>query len=187
MVESEEGLVLRAQRGDRGAFEELVRRTSRLVFARLYLETGDAHLAEDLLQETLLRAYSALHRLNHPATLRTWLLTIAQNVATDAVRREGRRKRAAPPRVGTDVLASVPGRSPPPDEEAARAEQREKVLAVLRSLPEEYRLPLTLRYIAGADYEAIETQLGLSNGSLRGLLHRGLKMLRSRLGEPTLD
>jgi RNA polymerase sigma-70 factor (ECF subfamily) len=182
MLDSEATLVRRAQTGERGAFEELVRRTSRLVFARLYLETGDAHLAEDLLQETLLRAYHAIGRLNHPGTLRTWLLTIAQNVLTDAVRREARLKRAAPPRAGPDVLASVPGRSPPPEEEAARAEEREQVLAVLRSLPEEYRLPLTLRYIAGADYEAIETQLGLSNGSLRGLLHRGLKMLRSRLG-----
>jgi RNA polymerase sigma-70 factor (ECF subfamily) len=182
MVDTEATLVRRAQGGERGAFEELVRRTSRLVFARLYLETGDAHLAEDLLQETLLRAYHAIGRLNHPATLRTWLLTIAQNVLTDSVRREGRKKRAAPARAGPDSLASVPGRSPSPDEEAAQAEEREQVLAVLRSLPEEYRLPLTLRYIAGADYEAIETQLGLSNGSLRGLLHRGLRMLRSRLG-----
>ena len=53
---------------------------------------------------------------------------------------------------------------------------------MLRALPEEYRLPLTLRYLAGADYAAIETQLGLSNGALRGLLHRGLKLLRARLG-----
>src|SRR5438105_4942448 len=70
-----------------------------------------------------------------------------------------------------------------PEEQAQRAELRERVLAVLRSLPEEYRLPLTLRYLAGADYETIGTQLGLSNGSLRGLLHRGLKMLRARLPE----
>jgi RNA polymerase sigma-70 factor (ECF subfamily) len=187
MIESDERLVVRAQRGDLGAFEELVRRTSRLVFARLYLETGDAHQAEDLLQETLLRAYHALGRLQRPATLRSWLMTIAQNVLTDSVRREGRRKRTAPPRAGADVLASVPGRTPPPEEEASRSEEREQVLAVLRSLPEEYRLPLTLRYIAGADYEVIETQLGLSNGSLRGLLHRGLKMLRNRLGESNLE
>ena len=46
------------------------------------------------------------------------------------------------------------------------------------SLPEEYRLPLWLRYFGGADYETIQAQLGLTNGSLRGLLHRGLKMLR---------
>jgi DNA-directed RNA polymerase specialized sigma24 family protein len=58
---------------------------------------------------------------------------------------------------------------------------RQRVLAVLRSLPEEYRLPLTLRYIGGEDYESIGMQLGLTNGSLRGLLHRGLKMLRAKL------
>src|SRR4051794_14535508 len=103
MIETDESLVLRAQGGDRGAFEELVRRTSRLLFARLYLETGDAHQAEDLLQETLLRAYHALAWLNDPATLRGWLLTIAHNVLTDAIRRESRRKRAAPPRAGQDA------------------------------------------------------------------------------------
>ena len=48
-------------------------------------------------------------------------------------------------------------------------------------LSEDHRLPLTLRYIVGADYDTISTQLGLTNGSLRGLLHRGLKMLRDRL------
>lgn len=184
MIETDERLVQFAQQGDRGAFEEIVRRTSRLVFARLYLETGDPHRAEDLLQETLLRAYHALWQLQDAGTLRGWLLAIAQNVLTDTLRREARLKRSAPLRAAPGALARVPGRAPPPEEEAARSEERAKVLAVLRSLPEEYRLPLTLRYIAGADYEAIETQLGLSNGSLRGLLHRGLKMLRSRLGEP---
>ena len=52
------------------------------------------------------------------------------------------------------------------------------MLEMLRSLPEEYRLPLWLRYFGGADDVTIEAQLGLTNGSLRGLLHRGLKMLR---------
>jgi RNA polymerase sigma-70 factor (ECF subfamily) len=182
MSDSDVTLVVKAKRGDRAAFEELVRRTSRLVFARLYLETGDTHHAEDLLQETWLRAYRALGKLNTPSTLRTWLLTIAQNVLADDARGEARQKRAAPPRTGPEGLANQPGRGPPPEEEVARAELRGKVLAVLRSLPEEYRLPLTLRYIVGSDYETIETQLGLSNGALRGLLHRGLKMLRARLG-----
>jgi RNA polymerase sigma-70 factor (ECF subfamily) len=185
-IDLEAGLVVQAQGGDRTAFEELVRRTSRLVFARLYLDTGDAHLAEDLLQETLLRAFHALGQLHDPATLRSWLLRIAQNVLTDSVRRDARRKRAAPPRAGPDALANLPSFHPSPAEEAAHAEEREQLLAVLRSLPEEYRVPLTLRYIAGADYEAIETQLGVSNGAVRGLLHRGLKMLRARL-EETID
>ena len=67
------------------------------------------------------------------------------------------------------------------DAVAFMREERDKVLAILRSLPEEYRVPLTLRYIGGADYETIQLQLGLSNGSLRGLLHRGLKLLRDKL------
>lgn len=183
MHESDEVLVRQAQRGERAAFEELVRRTSRLIFARLYLETGDTHAAEDLLQETWLRAYQSLRWLQEPGTLRTWLLTIAQNVHTDAARRDRRLKRAAPARAAPEVLSNLAGSAPLPEEEAARAEMRQQVLAVLRSLPEEYRLPLTLRYLTGADYDAIATQLGLTNGSLRGLLYRGLKMLRSRLGE----
>jgi len=181
MTDNEATLVLKAQRGDRAAFEELVRRTSRLVFARLYLETGDAGRAEDLLQETLILAFRSLGKLSNPDKLRGWLLTIAQNVLIDSVRRDQRQKRLAPPRVGVRVLAGLAADIDSPDEEAERTELRDQVIAVLRSLPEEYRLPLSLRYLAGADYETIETQLGLSNGSLRGLLHRGLKMLRARL------
>ncbi len=182
MSHAEKDLVRKAQDGDRTAFEELVRRTSRLAFARLVLETGDSHRAEDLLQETLLLAYRSLGQLTDTAGFRGWLLAIAQNVAIDAARRDARLKRAEPPRADTPLMV-VPANGPPPEEEAQRRELRDRVLAVLRSLPDEYRLPLTLRYLAGADYETIGTQLGLTNGSLRGLLHRGLKMLCARLPE----
>jgi RNA polymerase sigma-70 factor, ECF subfamily len=180
MSDTDTVLVRRAKTGDRAAFEELVRRTSRLVFARLYLDVGDAHRAEDLLQDTFLLAFRALPRLADPAGFRPWLLAIAHSVLVDAARRDTRLKRAPPTRTGTPLSAS-PGAGPRPDEEAQREESRQRVLAVLRSLPEDYRLPLTLRYIVGADAEAIGKQLGLTNGALRGLLHRGLKMLRDRL------
>lgn len=180
MTEAEVDLVRTARNGDRPAFEELVRRTSRLVFARLYLETGDAHRAEDLLQETLLTAFRKLPSLSDPRTFRAWLMTIAQHVVIDAARRDQRFKRSAP-LASSASLAAVAGNVPPPEETAQRDEMRGQVLAILRSLPEEYRLPLTLKYIAGADYETIQIQLGLTNGSLRGLLHRGLNMLRAKL------
>jgi RNA polymerase sigma-70 factor (ECF subfamily) len=181
MTDTDEALVRKARQGDREAFEEIVRRTSRLVFARLYLETGDNHRAEDLLQETWLRAFRALGELKDAGNLRPWLLTIAHHALTDAVRGDLAKKRTAG-RAEPEALACHPDPKPLPAEEAERAEQRGRVLAALRSLPEDYRLPLTLRYISGADYESIEIQLGLSNGALRGLLHRGLKMLRARLG-----
>ncbi len=175
MLDAEEKLVLSAQRGDRAAFEELVRCTSRLVYARLYLESGDAHQAEDLMQETMLTAFRTLGQLSDPGKFRSWLLRIAQNQAIDAARRNMRLKRTP------NELPHFPSSPPTPDEQAELVEQRQQVLAVLRTLPEEYRLPLTLRYLADADYDTIQLQMGLTNGSLRGLLHRGLKMLRTEL------
>ncbi len=179
MTEPDEFLVERAQRGDAAAFEELVRRTSRLVFARLYLDTGNAHQAEDLLQETLLSAYRTLGKLTQPERFRSWLLKIAQNLAIDAARHESRKKRTPAPDVIKlrQELLEVKR----PDEHAEQEEQRQMALAILRQMPEEYRLPLTLRYLVGADYETIQAQMGLSNGSLRGLLHRGMQRLRAEM------
>src|SRR5438093_8621509 len=107
MHDSEEILVGRAQRGDRAAFEELVRRTSRLVFARLYLETGDTHQTEDLLQETLLTAFRSLDQLAEPSHFRSWLLKIAQNIAIDASRRKLRLKRGPEPEPGSSDLRPI--------------------------------------------------------------------------------
>jgi RNA polymerase sigma-70 factor (ECF subfamily) len=179
MMESEETLVQNAQRGDRAAFEELVRRTSRLVLARLFLDTGDRHLAEDLLQDTLLTAFRSLQQLTEPARFRSWLLRIAHNAAIDSARRGQRLKRQPPADPGR--LGLGPTASPDPAEQAEIEEQRVKVLDILRSLPEEYRIPLSLRYLTGADYETIQMQMGLSNGSLRGLLHRGMNLLRAEM------
>lgn len=180
MSDSDQVLVTRSVQGDRAAFEELVRRTARLVFSRLYLETGDCHRAEDLAQETFLIAWRKIRQVTDPSGFRSWLFTIAQSVAIDSARRERRKKRAGT-RQADDRLHLMPDRAPPPDESAQQAESRQRVLAVLRSLPEEYRLPITLRYIAGADYETIGQQLGLTNGSLRGLLHRGMARLREAM------
>lgn len=182
--DSDEVLVSRSQRGDRAAFEELVRRTARLVFSRLYLETGSSDRAEDLAQETYLLAWRKIRQVTDPAGFRSWLFTIAQSVAIDAGRRDRRRKRSGT-REAAERLQQVADDSPAPDESAQREESRQQVLAMLRSLPEEYRLPLTLRYIAGADYETISQQLGLTNGSLRGLLHRGMSRLREAMGSNT--
>ena len=180
MNETDDELVARSRRGDRPAFEELVRRTARLVFSRLYLETGDAHRAEDLVQETFLVAWRNIRQVTDPAGFRPWLFSIAHSVLVDSLRRDARKKRSGA-RVGTDRLHELSDRSPAPDESAQREESRQQVLSVLRSLPEEYRLPLTLRYIAGADYEQISQQLGLTNGSLRGLLNRGMARMREAM------
>ena len=167
-------LVEQSRRGDRAAFEELVRRSARLVFARVYLETGDRQRSEDLVQETYLLAWKRIATLNEPKEFRAWLGAIAHRVVVDSIRREGRKKRTPAMRLVRDELEDVRDAGPTPDEQSAISEQRARVLSILRGLPEEYRVPLTLRYLAGADYDAIARQLALSNGSLRGLLQRGM-------------
>ncbi len=174
-MDAEIALVRRARDGDRGAFEELVRRTTRLVYSKLYLETGDPHQAEDLVQETYLRAFRSMAQMTNLAGFRPWLLTIAQSAAIDAYRKSTAKRRAEPDRVSQEVLDHAPA---PAAEEPGRTETRERVRTILQSLPEEYRLPLTLRYLDGADYESITMQLGLSATALRGILYRGMQLLR---------
>jgi RNA polymerase sigma-70 factor (ECF subfamily) len=183
LSESEPALVAASQRGDRPAFEELVRRTARLLFARAYLETGDAHRAEDLVQETLLTAWRSIRQVTDPSGFRPWLMSILHSAVVDAQRRETRKKRGGPQkrREGEGAFLRLADERPTPSESAERAEQRQRTLSVLRGLPSEYRQVLMLRYLAGADYDEISRQLALTNGSLRGLLHRGMVMLRAEL------
>ena len=131
MIEHEEILVRSAQRGDRAAFEELVRRVSRLVLASLYLETGDTHHAEDLLQETLLTAFRSLDQLQEPGKFRPWLLRIAHNQAIDAAPGTPAKAQMGPDvQIGLSGLHAIPA----PEEEAERGELRQQVLAVLRAV-----------------------------------------------------
>src|SRR3982751_3324947 len=87
----------RTRAGDRAALEQPLRHTSRLVYSPQYLETRDAHRAEDLTQETYLLAWRSIGQVDDPRGFRTWLLTIARSVAADAYRRQTRKKRSAPP------------------------------------------------------------------------------------------
>lgn len=179
---AEAELVARSQRGDSAAFEELVRITGRSLFARLYLETGDAHRAEDLAQEAMLSAWRSIRQLQDPRRFRSWLLSIARSVLLDAARRESRQKReTSRGQEPGEALLRLADHRPDPADAIEANDERQQALAALRSLPEEYRVPLTLRYLAGADYDAIGRELALTNGSLRGLLNRGMAMLRERL------
>jgi RNA polymerase sigma-70 factor, ECF subfamily len=170
-------MVAAARRGDAAAFEELVRLTSKALYARIYLDTANPHLAEDLTQETYLKAWRDIRQLAPAGNFRAWLYTIAHTVVVDAARRRLRKKRDSARETPASVDFLADASSSPPDH-AEQHEERQKLLAVLRNLPAEYRQVVAMRYLLGEDYETIGRQLGITNGSLRGLLNRGLNMLR---------
>jgi RNA polymerase sigma-70 factor (ECF subfamily) len=129
-----------------------------------------------------LTAYRSIAQVTDPKGFRAWLLSVAHSTVVDAFRRDSRKKRAGRREAGM-ALEGVPAAGPAPAKAAEEVEARERALALLRSMPEEYRTPLMLRYVGGADYETIGSQLGLSNGSLRGLLNRGAALLRAQWKE----
>ena len=157
--------VRRSQSGDRGAFEELIRATARLVWASVYGQVRDPAWTEDIVQETYLKAWASIAELKDPSSFRAWLLTIARRLSWRHVELAGR------------PLPTPQEASTPSDADDARDQVRE----ALTGLPERYRLPVTLHLLNGMEYAAISRELGLENGTLRGLIARGTKKLRAAL------
>ncbi len=162
-------LVIAARGGDRKAFAELYRRFARAVHG-VVLAKVPYRDAADLVQDVFAIALGRLPQLVEAAAFPGWLLAIARNRAVDAVR-------AARP---TDELVDVPVAP-------SRAAEVAQVLAALRTLPEAYQETLILRLVEGLSGPEIAEQTGLAAGSVRVNLHRGMKLLREKLGLEVAD
>ncbi|MBI4882410.1 MAG: sigma-70 family RNA polymerase sigma factor [Planctomycetes bacterium] len=185
-AERTELLVAKARSGDREAFGELVALHQDLVF-RVVRRTSqvDAGTAEDLAQETFLRAFRALDSFRGECSFLHWLLRIASNLtinraATAAVRAERRAVSLDAPRAAEGEA----GMDPADDTErgpAARMERLELIDALdkaLQRLPEEFRAAVVLRDVEGLEYDAIAEVLSIPIGTVRSRLHRGREALR---------
>jgi RNA polymerase sigma-70 factor, ECF subfamily len=163
--DDDEGTWARAARsGDRVAFARLYDRHRRCVRGILLARAPRQEL-EDLAQEVFLRALHRLETLRDPDAFGPWIAAIARNVATDRLRR------GPEPR---DLPDELPG-GDPSDGEAAM------ILATIRALPETYRETLMLRLVQGLTGPEIAAQTGMTPGSVRVHLHRGIKLLREAL------
>ena len=172
MDAAERAMVAAALAGDDQAFEKMIRTYSRRVYVVAYAILHDVPEAEDIVQESFLKAHHQRGKLREPEKFPAWLLTVVRNAARDRLRR--RRPQADAETFDTlvDHSAVTPG------SELEKEEHQAHLRRALASLPEEHRTALTLRYLEGLDYRAIETTMGLSNGALRGILGRALGTLR---------
>jgi RNA polymerase sigma-70 factor (ECF subfamily) len=172
MDASERNMIAAALAGDEAAFEGLIRAQSRRVYVVAYAIVQDIAEAEDIVQETFLKVHQMRGRLRDPDKFSGWLMTVIRNAARDRLRR--RRPQADEETFSAlaDDAAATPGSAL--EQEEAQAHLRR----ALARLPEEHRTAVTLRYLEGLDYRAIESTMGLSNGALRGILGRALGTLR---------
>lgn len=162
-------LVDASRRGDRDAFGVLYRRHARLVRAVL-LARLDYQDVPDEIQEVFLSAWTQLRTLRDGRAFGAWVAAIARNRARAHVRQ----------RVAVAELHDVAD-SVGPSAEALEA------IRVISTLPDAYRETLVLRYVEGMTGPEIAVRTGLTEGSVRVNLHRGMKLLRERLQVPRED
>jgi len=183
---SDEQLMLRFQGGDAGAFELLMRRHRGPTFTFLSRLTGDRPLAEDLLQETWLRVIGAAPRWEARARFRTWLYTVARNLAADEARRRALRRSApldGPGPDGQPPLDRLADPGPGPEDGAADAQLRPRLLAAVAALPEEQREVFVLREYAGVPFAEIAEITGAPEPTVKSRMRYALLGLRKTLAE----
>jgi RNA polymerase sigma-70 factor (ECF subfamily) len=155
--------------GDRQAFEMIIRMHSRTLFAIAYGILQNREEAEDVVQDSLVKAWKTRWRVRDPEKFPAWLATIGRHNAHDVFRKRG----TLPlPEQLTETIGSEPTNTSALDQ---------RLHSALAALPELHRAALTLRYFEEMDYRTIENTLGLTNGALRGILGRALASMRKQL------
>ncbi|MGA7991192.1 MAG: sigma-70 family RNA polymerase sigma factor [Thermoanaerobaculia bacterium] len=181
----DERAVSRFLAGDVLGFEQIVRHYSGMVFSLAARLVGPMD-AEDVVQETFLRAWHGLERFRGESSLKTWLYAIALNRARArhgtlsrlrAVFTQGKTKE-------DDPFASLDDAADPalsPEENTLITERRRRLREALRTLSDEFRTAVVLRDLEGLSYEEIAEVLGVPIGTVRSRLARGRALLKEKL------
>ncbi|WP_240641060.1 RNA polymerase sigma factor [Nocardioides ferulae] len=159
--------------GDLDAYAELVRRHAPMAVRTAAL-LGAGPDAEDAVQEALVKAYRSLGRYRDGAAFRPWLLRIVANETRN-------QHRSAVRRGAREHGVSLPPELIDPGEEVADRERKEQLLTAVSLLPDRFRTVVTCRYLLELDEAETAATLGLSRGTVKSRLHRGLARLREQL------
>ena len=155
--------------GNREAFEMIIRTHSRTLFAIAYGILQSREEAEDVVQDSLVKAWKRRWRVRDPEKFPAWLATVTRHKAHDVFRK----RRTVP--LSEQLTESIE----PERTNTSALDQR--LHSALAALPELHRTALVLRYFEEMDYRTIENSLGLTNGALRGILGRALTSMRKQL------
>ncbi len=163
-------LVAAAREGDRGAFGRLYERYARMVHGILLARVPVGEV-DDLVQDVFVRAMRQVHTLRDVNCFGGWLATVARNRANDFHRRSVEL-----------VEFTEETRIQAPEKRSGAGDDGAAILGMIRGLPEAYRETLILRLVEGMTGPEIAERTGLTAGSVRVNLHRGMQMLREKLG-----
>jgi RNA polymerase sigma-70 factor (ECF subfamily) len=173
----EAALVARLRQDDRRAFEELVITYQHRLFGVAFRMLGNRAEAEEIAQETFLRAHRALPEFRGEARLHTWLYGIASRLCLNRLASAERRV----VRGDDEALAAAASDEPSAAARLERAEREAAVREAIGALPEERRIVVVLRDLEGLSYDEVAAVLGLEPGTVRSRLHRARLDLKAKL------
>ena len=177
----DDALIAAAQRGDQAAFAEVVRRYQRAVYRVAYALTRNATDADDLAQETFVRAWGAIGRFEIGQPLYPWLARIGTNLAYSLFR--SRKRRPETPLEPLLEAGRQWGVEDDPAEHAARSERDERLRACFEALAPEHQAVLALRAIKDLSYDEIAQALNVPVGTVMSRLSRARADLKRRMQE----
>ncbi|GMV23703.1 MAG: DNA-directed RNA polymerase sigma-70 factor [Acidimicrobiia bacterium] len=165
-----------ARNGDQEAFRVLVDRHSRSLFRLAYRMTGKAEDAEDVVQETFIRAFRQLSRFEARSNVSTWLYRIAFNCAVDFLRARPRRESATEDQALERMAPSAPG--PSMDDLVFAGQIGERMQEALGGLSEKERAAFLMRHYHGCSIEEIGSTLGMKTNATKHSIFRAVKKMR---------
>jgi RNA polymerase sigma-70 factor (ECF subfamily) len=185
---TDQEVVLRARSGQEAAYRELIRRYERPVFALLFRMVRDRELAEDLAQETFVKALNAIDSYRPEFKFSSWVFKIANNAAIDHLRRrelntlslDGSPHAETPEAMQATAL-QIGARQETPLDAVEAKELGSAIEAAIGSLRPEYRSCILLRHVEGRAYEEIAEMLNLPLGTVKTYIHRARNELRQTL------
>jgi len=175
-AESETGLLEKARGGSLPAFEEIVRRYQRRVYATAYRIVRRHEVADDVAQEAFIRAHRSLDRFDAARPFGPWICRIAANLAVNHVRSPAAREEALP-----DGHAETPSAAASPLQGVLDSEARAMLERALQDLPAEQRAVFCLRVFEELSYREIADVLAISIGTVMSRLSRAREKLREAL------
>lgn len=173
-----------ARRGDRDAFHVLVEHHATAVFRLAYRMTGNETDAEDMVQETFLRAWREIRRFDGRASFGTWLHRICANRTVDFLRSRNRWQpalSAAGPDQEHDPFRNMPSELPSPERSARSSQASATLEPALASLSEIERTAFVLRHYEGLAIDEVASALGVQPGAARHSIFRAVRKLRRAL------
>jgi RNA polymerase sigma-70 factor, ECF subfamily len=185
---TDQEVVLRARSGQETAYRELIRRYERPIFALLFRMVRDRELAEDLSQETFVKALNAIESYRPEFKFSSWIFKIANNAAIDHLRRreldtlslDGSPHAETPEAIEATAL-QIGDRQETALEEVEARELGGEIETAISRLRPEYRSCILLRHVEGRAYEEIAEILGLPLGTVKTYIHRARNELRLSL------